>query len=1648
MSAVILLGSSPLLAKATGYLNITKNTTNNIDASFGFTITNSTTSSSSKSTTIKTLNGTASKQIELDAGTYTVTENALGGWDLTSATCDNGTVKSNGVSGVLIENDQTVNCTFNNKPNAILKINKTTTNSDGTFTYNIYNSTTPFRASASITTSSNTGSTQVAIDPGQHIVVTENSQTGWKLNSNSCSGPFTINKNSSTISNETTIGTATWVNPSAAASSDDSHTTANLSDTNNSSESYAISNYLQLTNFGFNIPSNSIIKGIEIEIERKGTGLNNGNVVDNKISIVKDGRIGLVNRAHLLEFWGKDDATTHYGSGTDLWGVTLKPGDINSAEFGVVISAGLVKDDNTNSGSATANIDNVKVTVTYIREIGVAKGETVECTFRNSKTSLKIIQNVVGLSSSSTSGFAIPSFYYFILPTPLRVNVPYDNSSSNSTEVFLNPGIYSLAQNSNQFYNPAYPTIQDEWIFSGSCDDGTSITSGLKTISNISLVEGETTTCTITNTAKGKLKIKVMNDAGTATNYYVYFDISPTPLRLSASDSPFLAPGSYTINQVLPTGLSLRSASCDNGTYPNFTISSGETTTCTFNNTDHGTLKIIANTGGEAGQVNFKIKNLNSPSSITGLGVTTDSTGTGSLEVHFKPSSYSIEQADSSIWSLISSSCASNFNISYGQTVTCTFNFVKKGTLAIIVNNTGGSSNFIFQISPTPLTISTGSQGAGVSLDPGQYTINEVIPTGWSLVSADCDNGTYPNFNIISGEITRCTFNNSKNPITTNPPLCPRLQCEQGICKRCVDPARCLDNCQNINGQCTLPNPSPNTYGSGTLELIAINPGSTTPPSLKVFDGRSSTGISVSSGSSISLPSMAAGSEFNYNYISYMLTSEVSPTSNIISSITCTNPMIVNPYSYNPSNITSGSVSAGFRILDGKTTTCVIKSYEIGYININVQSTGGDGEFAYGASVASDNPYTQFPYLSNQYYSGFYPGSSVKTVNGSGSVKIPVTSGIKYYVWQAPTNNINFLAGFILDSASCGSGTFVENGVKDVVVSSGGQSVTCNFNNHYTTKGKIKITTQATGGDGTFNYTINESSSSRNVSVETASGTGSSQTLTINSNPTFDTNIQTSLPDGWKEDSFTCNQYTTTLHTPGTITNETTGNYPGLNTYIKTTNFGFSIPGNAIINNVNVIDSRVSDSPQIIYQYPAGLGPISYPYALVKNGLIKGDAYASYSVFGLYYGRPSYAQYASLTPADVNSSGFGIAIPTNLTAYYNAYNYHPTADNLSISITYSLPQTPTSPAIPVQLRSTNLSSFVTTSGKILSSPGQTLNCISKVSYDPDKDSRINLGLSSSKDFKIFNNSTDKSYGDNLYNYNIINSLIPLKIDSIKTIDGSGSKTIKVKSKGNLFYGNNTYYSAYISQSGPSTWYLKDVSCMTSNKTTHSSASIENDSSTGSVSWEKPSDATYTDSLYATAKFSGSGDTSNYLKATNFGFNIPKNAVVKGIEVNVKKNGTQINGGVLDNNVRLVKNDAIQSTNKKDSTGPEVWQPSDYNTATYGGGGFVTSSFIAIDSKYGGSDDLWGSSLTADDVNSKDFGVAISAKFYQDNSVTNSATASINQITMTVYYEVSGANIDPKSNIISCTFTNKPNTCQADPDEEGNRYKFTPELHNL
>jgi len=146
-----------------------------------------------------------------------------------------------------------------------------------------------------------------------------------------------------------TVGTTGWINTNYAKVSDNFRASVSL-------EPGEVAHYLTVSDFGFNLDTNTLIYGIEIEVERSKSA---GPIKDYSVRIIKDGIISGVDKASITG-WSATDQTFTYGGPADLWGLVLTPQNINNASFGFALSA---RCDTSNGPTRIAYIDQVTMTI-------------------------------------------------------------------------------------------------------------------------------------------------------------------------------------------------------------------------------------------------------------------------------------------------------------------------------------------------------------------------------------------------------------------------------------------------------------------------------------------------------------------------------------------------------------------------------------------------------------------------------------------------------------------------------------------------------------------------------------------------------------------------------------------------------------------------------------------------------------------------------------------------------------------------------------------------------------------------------------------------------------------------------------------------------------------------------------------------------------------------------------------------------------------------------------------------------------------------------------------------------------------------------------------------------------------------------------
>ena len=147
---------------------------------------------------------------------------------------------------------------------------------------------------------------------------------------------------------------------------------------------------------------------------------------------------------------------------------------------------------------------------------------------------------------------------------------------------------------------------------------------------------------------------------------------------------------------------------------------------------------------------------------------------------------------------------------------------------------------------------------------------------------------------------------------------------------------------------------------------------------------------------------------------------------------------------------------------------------------------------------------------------------------------------------------------------------------------------------------------------------------------------------------------------------------------------------------------------------------------------------------------------------------------------------------------------------------------------------------------------------------------------------------------------------------------------------------------------------------------------------GLLAWSLPSNAKTSDDARASVAMSA-GQTTEYLQAVDFGFNIPPGSTIVGISAAVEKSGFVLGGqvGAIDDAIQLLKAGALVGI---DQSNPFEWGSADTVV------------------NYGSTSDLWATTWTPAQINATNFGIVVKANWSDD-----SGTATVDSIQLSVYY---------------------------------------------
>jgi uncharacterized cupredoxin-like copper-binding protein len=443
----------------------------------------------------------------------------------------------------------------------------------------------------------------------------------------------------------------------------------------------------------------------------------------------------------------------------------------------------------TGTGDSVVDLDQDLVSVTLAAE------DSLTCTFTNREApgSITIVKDTLPANSSQsftfTKGGDFPAGTF---------NLTGQSAGDANTEIFsgLAAGTYTIAE-----------TIPAGWKLTGrSCTGGTTnnITDGV----SIDLAPGQSVTCTFTNTQDGSITIVKDTLPANSSQSFTFTKGGDFPAGTfnltgqSAGDANTeifsgLAAGTYTIAETIPAGWKLTGRSCTGGTTNNITdgvsidLAPGQSVTCTFTNTQDGSITIVKDTLPANSSQSFTFtKGGDFPAGTFNL--TGQSAGDANTEIFsgLAAGTYTIAETIPAGWKLTGRSCTGgttnnitdgvSIDLAPGQSVTCTFTNTQDGSITIVKDTLPANSSQSFTFTKggdfPAGTFNLTGQSAGDAnteifsgLAAGTYTIAETIPAGWKLTGRSCTGGTTNNItdgvsiDLAPGQSVTCTFTNTQD---------------------------------------------------------------------------------------------------------------------------------------------------------------------------------------------------------------------------------------------------------------------------------------------------------------------------------------------------------------------------------------------------------------------------------------------------------------------------------------------------------------------------------------------------------------------------------------------------------------------------------------------------------------------------------------------------------------------------------------------------------------------------------------------------------------------------------------------------------------------------------------------------------------------
>ena len=158
---------------------------------------------------------------------------------------------------------------------------------------------------------------------------------------------------SPSTASSTTPGTSPWTDPLSVLGSDDNYASVEIT-------GVSPSHFLVVKGFGFSLPADATIVGIEVQVERVG-GPGSVGIEDETVRLIRSNNHVGQNMA-VTGLYGLIPKTVLYGGPAETWGVAWTVSNVESSSFGVAFQVGCGA---ALCVSTLARVDHINVRVTY-----------------------------------------------------------------------------------------------------------------------------------------------------------------------------------------------------------------------------------------------------------------------------------------------------------------------------------------------------------------------------------------------------------------------------------------------------------------------------------------------------------------------------------------------------------------------------------------------------------------------------------------------------------------------------------------------------------------------------------------------------------------------------------------------------------------------------------------------------------------------------------------------------------------------------------------------------------------------------------------------------------------------------------------------------------------------------------------------------------------------------------------------------------------------------------------------------------------------------------------------------------------------------------------------------------------------------------